>query len=386
MKGADNQHAIWIFLMLFLSLFFEINGDLALTREPFHTIPAGNTSNRNETYFKTFDFMRSKNGIFEIKQDNWMDASLSLGFGDRYFTEYRRQESLQYQTDRILDDCMFNLQMIQLAMKLYADDHEGRLPLAYTVDRDGKPLHSWRTLLLPYFSADKTLKFLYEKIRLDEPWDSEWNRQFHETIPPVYRCDCSQRHYGFDTQRALYDSRYVSEFFPIGGTYYAVVTGKETAFPLPETNAPNNEGLLFSEIYANTILVMERNESVCWMQPDRGISYKEIADGTFLKKMKEIPRHVDRNNEPYICACHLEFTSLLSRNVSQKSLELLSTREYEDDENDPDDRIVVVDQAFLLNFDSIYEQGGVKSWLSEHEDGFDDYLGLQKEKSQKNFQ
>ena len=77
---------------------------------------------------------------------------------------------------------------------------------------------------------------------------------------------------------------------------------------------------------------------------------------------------------------------MLSRKVSQKPLELLSTREYEDDENDPDDRIVVVDQAFLLNFDSIYEQGGVKSWLSEHEDGFDDYLGLQKDKSQKNFQ
>ena len=313
-----------LFLLVLLA-FFIIDCRTALTQESSPVGDPKRTSERDEEYFKTFDFMRSKNGIFEIKQDNWMDASLSLGFGDRYFTEYRRQESLQYQTDRILDDCVYNLQMIQFAMKLYADDHEGRLPPAYTVDRDGKPLHSWRTLLLPYFSADKTLKFLYEKIRLDEPWDSEWNRQFHETLPPVYRCNSSQRHYGFDAQRALYDSRYVSEFFPIGGTYYAVITGKETAFPLPETNVPNNEGLLFSEVYVNTILVMERNEAVCWMQPDRGISYKEICDGIFLKKMREIPRHVDRNNDPYICACHREFTSLLSTKVSQKSLELLST-------------------------------------------------------------
>ncbi len=59
----------------------------------------------------------------------------------------------------------------------------GHYPTAYTVDADGRPMHSWRVHLLPYLGQ----KELYEKIRLTEPWDSEWNRQFHEQCPEFYR-------------------------------------------------------------------------------------------------------------------------------------------------------------------------------------------------------
>src|ERR1700761_2260667 len=45
--------------------------------------------------------------------------------------------------------CMDNLRQIALGLKTYADEHSA-FPPAYTIDAHGKPLHSWRTLILPY--------------------------------------------------------------------------------------------------------------------------------------------------------------------------------------------------------------------------------------------
>jgi type II secretory pathway pseudopilin PulG len=45
--------------------------------------------------------------------------------------------------------CNNNLRNIALALQNYAEVYQA-LPPAYTVDADGRPLHSWRTLILPY--------------------------------------------------------------------------------------------------------------------------------------------------------------------------------------------------------------------------------------------
>src|SRR4030095_16557971 len=58
------------------------------------------------------------------------------------------------------------------------------LPPAYTVDAAGKPLHSWRTLILPYIENKK----LYDQIDLSKPWDDPANRAAYETNLPFYRC------------------------------------------------------------------------------------------------------------------------------------------------------------------------------------------------------
>jgi hypothetical protein len=49
--------------------------------------------------------------------------------------------------------CINNLKQIGLAMHNYHDAH-GCFPPAYIPDENGKPMHSWRVLLLPYLELD----------------------------------------------------------------------------------------------------------------------------------------------------------------------------------------------------------------------------------------
>ncbi|HEY4260168.1 MAG TPA: DUF1559 domain-containing protein, partial [Schlesneria sp.] len=62
--------------------------------------------------------------------------------------------------------CKNNLKLIGLALYNYHDLY-GAFPPAYTVDRHGKQLHSWRTLILPFLDQMP----LYQKIDLSKPWD-----------------------------------------------------------------------------------------------------------------------------------------------------------------------------------------------------------------------
>src|SRR5262245_19237231 len=58
------------------------------------------------------------------------------------------QNTLAMQTAR-KTQCLANLREIGIAIQSYAGakDH---FPPPYTTDANGKPLHSWRTLILPY--------------------------------------------------------------------------------------------------------------------------------------------------------------------------------------------------------------------------------------------
>lgn len=132
-----------------------------------------------------------------------------------------------------------NLKQIGLAMQNHADANKS-FPTAYTVDAEGQPLHSWRVTILPYVEeAD-----LYRQIRLDEPWDSPHNRQFHSRMPMVYRSPAEPEN--------------------TTTTDYLAITGPGLIFD--GTNATN-----FGQITdgtSNTILLVEANgRKVNWMQP-----------------------------------------------------------------------------------------------------------------------
>jgi hypothetical protein len=106
------------------------------------------------------------------------------------------------------NQCVVNLKMLALALHNYHSDH-GSFPPVCTTDSSGRPLHSWRVLLLPYLEREG----LYRKIRLDEPWNSPTNRGLHALGPDVFFCpnDPARRAKGL--------------------TSYLAVSGPGTVFP-----------------------------------------------------------------------------------------------------------------------------------------------------------
>jgi prepilin-type processing-associated H-X9-DG protein len=79
--------------------------------------------------------------------------------------------------------CTDNLRRIAVAMRDY-EAAQGSFPPAYVADKQGKPLYSWRVLLLPYLGQQE----LYEQFRLDEPWNSEDNRPVSDSVIPLFQC------------------------------------------------------------------------------------------------------------------------------------------------------------------------------------------------------
>lgn len=146
--------------------------------------------------------------------------------------------------------CRENLLRIVITMLLYEKQH-GTLPPAYSVDDQGNPLHSWRVLILPYLGYDK----LYSQIRLDEPWDSVHNQQFHTADVPVYQCP--------------------SMALAPGMTEYAVVEGPTCPFNGSEPRRLDE----FGEHSANMILVVERVNAACWMDPTQEVPFADAILG-----------------------------------------------------------------------------------------------------------
>ena len=55
---------------------------------------------------------------------------------------------------------------------------------AYVADENGKPMHSWRVLLLPMLEQQA----LYESYDFDEPWNGPNNSRLLAQTPPSYQC------------------------------------------------------------------------------------------------------------------------------------------------------------------------------------------------------
>jgi hypothetical protein len=137
--------------------------------------------------------------------------------------------------------------------------------LAYTLDEDDKPLHSWRVLLLPYIGEEE----LYKKIRLNESWDSEYNRQFHDYTIPIYRCPASPNHDKTITNYFLITGN--GSLFDKSGKY---VDKKSKIFGM---NILSDNSL---KISTKKILMVEGSKKVHWMCPD-DITFDEYESNQF---------------------------------------------------------------------------------------------------------
>lgn len=150
-----------------------------------------------------------------------------------------RAESIRWVTARASG--INNLKQFGLAMQAYQEEH-GRLPPAAVRAKDGRPLLSWRVLLLPYLAE----KDLFNQFHLDESWDGPHNRRLLERMPRVYASMLGNPSGEPNT------------------TFYQVFVGEGTVFGGEELTVEKIDG---ADGCANTILVIEAAESVPWTKP-----------------------------------------------------------------------------------------------------------------------
>ena len=136
--------------------------------------------------------------------------------------------------------CTNNMKQIALALHNYEQAYKV-LPPPYTVDAVGRPLHSWRTLILPYMEQES----LYRTIDLSKPWNDSVNARALGTFVPEFRCPAAD-----GPQNTT--------------TYLAIVSPNGCFFP--------GQSRRLSEItdaHEATLLVIEAGEenAVPWMAP-----------------------------------------------------------------------------------------------------------------------
>jgi hypothetical protein len=130
-----------------------------------------------------------------------------------------------------------HLRLIGTALREYHEAY-GHLPPAAAVGRDGRPLYSWRVLILPFIEQGP----LHNRFHLDEPWDSPHNKSLLEEMPRYFSLPWGDR--------------------PDGMTHFQVLVGPGTAFERPGLTWKD-----FPDEPENTILVVEAADPVPWTKP-----------------------------------------------------------------------------------------------------------------------
>lgn len=156
------------------------------------------------------------------------------------------------QSNRMKAQSMRNISRIAAALNAYAADH-GTYPPPVTTRPDGRPMHSWRVLILPYLGH----KELFNEYDMNQPWDSSNNIALSSRMPSVFRAASSQ---------------ITGEEF----SYY-LITGPGTLFPpaLPGAPAGTFQSLSpnkISDAPGQTLLVVEAVGSTAsyyssWLEP-----------------------------------------------------------------------------------------------------------------------
>jgi RNA polymerase sigma factor (sigma-70 family) len=183
------------------------------------------------------------------------------GLGGQFLLVLKRQtagENTPYELSRL------NLKRIALAMYAYHNTND-RFPPAAGFSKDGKPLYSWRVLLLPYLYQDNLFKFF----RLNEAWDSPNNGLVTQTVIKTFAAPLKKAGANLDT------------------TYYQVLTGKGTAFE-------GQKGLRlrdFTDGPSHSILVVEADKAVPWTKPE-GLVYAAAKPVPKLGGLFKVGFHV----------------------------------------------------------------------------------------------
>jgi prepilin-type processing-associated H-X9-DG protein len=136
--------------------------------------------------------------------------------------------------------CANNMGNIARALERYRVEH-GRYPPAYLADKDGRPIHSWRVLILP----NLCLEDIFDEYDFREPWDGPTNKRLSQYLIHLYVCPCDD-----DTRKSP------------GTTSFLAVVGPGTVWSEPpdrESRSPDREKRI--------LLVEVARSGINWMEP-----------------------------------------------------------------------------------------------------------------------
>jgi Protein of unknown function (DUF1559) len=138
-----------------------------------------------------------------------------------------------------------NLKQIGLTCHNFHDTM-GHLPMNVT-DPTGKPILSWRVVLLPYLEQDN----LYKLLDLTKPWDDPRNAKLLEKMPDVFRVYGRAGH-----EKGLTYLQMPMSPRPVPGGDPFLVPGRRLSL----VGIPDGT--------SNTIMVVEAADGVNWAKPD----------------------------------------------------------------------------------------------------------------------
>jgi hypothetical protein len=169
--------------------------------------------------------------------------------------------------------CLNNVRNIGLALLNYASANHDHFPPAYFVDKHGRPIHSWRALILPYLDQAA----LARQYRWDEPWNGPHNAKFADVAIPGFHCPESGG--------------------PKTETNYMVVVGPKTVFP--DSRSRTTDEIQRADGTSNTLLLVEvANSGVNWLEP-RDIKYEDAIRGINQAGIVGI----SSRHKGFVCVC-----------------------------------------------------------------------------------
>jgi hypothetical protein len=152
------------------------------------------------------------------------------------------------------NSCLSNLKQVWLGIANY-EQANGAYPPSVITNESGKPLHSWRTAILPFLEQ----RALHSQLALDEAWDSSINRGYTVDMQlEIYKCPA----HGVAAATG----------------HYLAVVGERTAWP-------PGRGRKLSEVKdgtPNTVMVIEA--------PWKGAAWAEPKDLTFDEAVAYLTR------------------------------------------------------------------------------------------------
>jgi uncharacterized protein DUF1559 len=131
------------------------------------------------------------------------------------------------------------MKQIGIALQNYHDTYK-HFPPAVVMGPDGTTPHSWRVELLPFLEKQD----LYDRYKMDEPWDSEHNKQLVKEAADLFS---------------------VPGETPGEDCGYFLVTGPGTAF---DKDQPPSELRNIIDGTSNTIGLVEAKRAIPWTKPE----------------------------------------------------------------------------------------------------------------------